>query len=217
MAADRDLRTAVENVILALQGLPGWQSRRIAVVGGVCVKHHVHPEPRETNDLDLMIESPIDTSEVKSALVAASPHQFEMAADVFLFKVGTRRIQVDIMSQLFIFPWNQHEDTFDEHRFPPQAISINMVQINRLPFLSLQDMVAIKAYSCGTRMTIAKNVRDANDCWELAMRLPQGVIWDIWHLETFANGIFYLSEYSKHHYRNVDAWAIVLQLPIVLS
>lgn len=66
---------------------------------------------------------------------------------------------------------------------------IGDIQEEHPPFLSVQDMIALKVYCCGMRSTEKKNMVDANDAWELAAVLPEVVTWGPWQRDAIQDGL----------------------------
>ncbi|RHZ50522.1 uncharacterized protein CDV56_106837 [Aspergillus thermomutatus] len=201
MANPRNLfRQALSCVIRILQGpltlddrrleTRRLEDRKLAVIGGFCVQHYLGDERRETQDLDLMIEFDYPTDDIRVALANADPDHFRLRADVLYYCSGTDLVQVDLISHQTALPYH-HRKIPDPPRevLPADATRIGDIQAEHPPFLSVQDMIALKVYCCGTRSTQRKNRVDAQDAWELAAVLPEVVTWEPWQRDAIQDGL----------------------------
>lgn len=126
--------------------------------------------------------------QIRQALVDTDPDHFRLRADILYCCPGTDLVKVDIISHQTALPFH-HRINAIPTRFPVGAKRIGDIDVNHPPFLSVQTMVALKVYCCGTRSTETKNIADASDAWKLASKLPEVVNWETWQRDAIQGGL----------------------------
>ncbi|KAK2873712.1 hypothetical protein FQN49_002151 [Arthroderma sp. PD_2] len=161
----RELEETAQAAIGYLKQSQELTNAKIALIGGIALWKHL-PNGRSTEDVDFMITVSGAPQAVKSKLLQLPGSPFAEFAQLFVYNhPGGKRIQID-----FTPDWQSAY-------VPAAATAINMVNPTALPYISPQDLLALKVSSCGMRPTLLKRTRDASDAQAIAESiLVQGPI-----------------------------------------
>ncbi|GIK00924.1 hypothetical protein Aspvir_004954 [Aspergillus viridinutans] len=166
-----ELSEAAREVITSLQALPEapeLQRAKIAIIGGLALRYYA-PGFRSTKDVDILIfdrDHPICTRNVQAKLASRFPDKFEYVREPVSYCLDIPdTTKVDFIPQE-LPPY-----------LPVDALTLEEVDPNHLPFLSLPHLLVYKINSCGMRPTSDKKKQDAEDARELVDILSrQGAI-----------------------------------------
>ncbi|CEL10051.1 hypothetical protein ASPCAL13178 [Aspergillus calidoustus] len=138
----------------SVTALPGINNTAIATVGGLAVLRH---EPyRVTEDIDFCLSDSQIGKGIKKALARDRPEHCQFFADIFKFRTTGRWVQIDFVpAEKMPF-------------IPAHAQSITSIDPAAIPIASRQELLALKAASCGYRGVRALNRKDAEDFWILS-------------------------------------------------
>ncbi|RJE26815.1 hypothetical protein PHISCL_00840 [Aspergillus sclerotialis] len=157
----------------------------VAIIGGLAVKRYLRTL-RETEDVDFLVafdedveigksgpmgQLPLGIANIfKGKLCERSRDDFEVIGQAFYVKIdtinGRESVQIDFT-------------TFQTSPYIPNAATpIREIDLEaELPYISLQDLVIFKIFSCGLRASDAKRYRDDHDAEHLIRELDsQGQI-----------------------------------------
>ncbi|PLB53543.1 hypothetical protein P170DRAFT_463198 [Aspergillus steynii IBT 23096] len=110
-----------------------------------------HDNFRETKDLDVAISPGHLARTVREALLANHGDSFITFTDPMVFVTADGQTQVDIVS-------------VDNLEYPLAGMPlISGVLPQQLQIATAAELAVLKAYSCGSRYSLDKNVKDARD------------------------------------------------------
>ncbi|EEQ31512.1 hypothetical protein McanMca71_006180 [Microsporum canis] len=160
-----ELEDTARTAISYLKQNQEFSNAKIALIGGVALWKHL-PGGRSTEDVDFMITVSGAPQAVKSKLLQLPNSPFAEFAQLFVYNhPGGKKIQVD-----FTPDW---QSAF----VPAAATPISMVNPDALPYISPQDLLALKINTCGMRPTPVKRAQVASDAKAIAdFILKQGPI-----------------------------------------
>ncbi|KAM5464235.1 hypothetical protein MauCBS54593_007054 [Microsporum audouinii] len=184
-----ELEDTARTAISYLKQNQEFSNAKIALIGGVALWKHL-PGGRSTEDVDFMITVSGAPQAVKSKLLQLPNSPFAEFAQLFVYNhPGGKKIQVDFTPDwqvclthysskytrtvLNILTLNYSKSAF----VPAAATPISMVNPDALPYISPQDLLALKINTCGMRPTPVKRAQDASDAKAIAdFILKQGPI-----------------------------------------
>ncbi|KAI1332867.1 hypothetical protein F5Y16DRAFT_418805 [Xylariaceae sp. FL0255] len=133
-----ELERAAQDVIMIMKNVPELASQKVAVIGGLALWKYM-PKGRSTEDVDFMI-SVDGPKSVKPKLLAMKNSRFVERAQYFYYKAAY---------------------------FPPTAVAIKSIEPGTVPYISVDDLIVFKIFSCGLRSEVTKSKRDALDAYRL--------------------------------------------------
>ncbi|GFF79038.1 hypothetical protein IFM61606_06084 [Aspergillus udagawae] len=150
------------------------------------------PELQRANiDVDILIfdrDRAICTLDLRAKLASRFPDEFEDVPEPVSSCLNIPdRVKADFIPQELV-PY-----------LPANAVTLEKVDPNHLPFLSLQDLLVYKINSCSMRPTADKRYQDARDAQVLAnIQSWQGTITlDDSQKQAVLSGLDEMSEYSR--------------------
>ncbi|KAI8949883.1 hypothetical protein F4801DRAFT_579985 [Xylaria longipes] len=149
-----DLERAAMDVIKIMKAVPDLAKQKVAVIGGLALWNFM-PRGRSTEDVDFIITLDGPKS-VKPKLLALKNSPFVERAQFFFYKSPSGAlVQIDFVGQ------------FQAAYFPPTAVTVRDISPGTIPYISVDDLIVFKIFSCGLRSEVSKSRRDALDAFRL--------------------------------------------------
>ncbi|KAJ0420967.1 hypothetical protein BJY00DRAFT_119350 [Aspergillus carlsbadensis] len=138
----------------SVRDIPGIHTTTCAIIGGLAVISHA--PHRVTQDIDFCLSNSEIGPHIKATLVRHRPDKCRFFAGIFKFLADDGWVQVDLVPEIKL------------PLVPTVAEPIMDVRPSALPVASAEELIVLKAASCGSRGVHAQAVKDALDCLELA-------------------------------------------------
>ncbi|KAF4162188.1 hypothetical protein CNMCM6936_002428 [Aspergillus lentulus] len=199
---DAALKSAAETLIQCLQTMPELEGAKVAIIGGMAVRHYL-TSYRGTFDVDVLLfwpDRPIDYKLMRKELVSRFSGLFKERAEPLLFKYkpmdelkNRRKAKRSYLVQVDIIP-----DYLPPY-LPTQAIALEEVDRGHLPFVNPLDLLAYKVHCSSMRFSLKKQKQDAED----AVRLWQTYYGEEYvplseeQRDAIASGVDLMAEYSR--------------------
>ncbi|GFF37739.1 hypothetical protein IFM58399_04995 [Aspergillus lentulus] len=151
---DAALKSAAETLIQCLQTMPELEGAKVAIIGGMAVRHYL-TSYRGTFDVDVLLfrpDRPIDYKLMRKELVSRFSGLFKERAEPLLFKYKP----------------------MDELKNRRKAKRSYLVQVDIIPdylrpsaFVNPADLLAYKVHCSSMRSSLKKQKQDAEDAVRL--------------------------------------------------
>ncbi|GIC92515.1 uncharacterized protein Aud_008981 [Aspergillus udagawae] len=199
---DAALKSAAETFIQCLQAMPELQGAKVAIVGGMAVRHHLKG-CRRTFDVDVLLfrpDRPIDYQLVRKELVSRFSGLFKERAEPLFFKYkptdelkNKREAKCSYLVQVDIIP------AYLPPYLPAQAVALEDVDISHLPFVDPLDLLAYKVHCSSMRYCLRKQKPDAEEVVKLWQECygQEYVPLSEGQRDAIASGVDLMAEYSK--------------------
>ncbi|OAP57711.1 hypothetical protein AYL99_08449 [Fonsecaea erecta] len=157
----QELEDTARHVIATLKSIPGYENRKIAIIGGMAL-WNLFPEGRTTEDVDFVVTGHNVPKSIKERLVTLKNGSFGQTAQNFFYRHPSgKEIQIDMVPE------------FQCRHISSVAMPVaSWTENHKLPYASGLDILVLKIYSCGLRADDAKKKKDAQDAAQLLNALP---------------------------------------------
>ncbi|GIK06746.1 hypothetical protein Aspvir_002396 [Aspergillus viridinutans] len=221
---DPALKTAAETLIQCLHTMPELRGAKVAIIGGMAVKHHLEGRRRTyvsglknqiyqlvltracilVQDVDVLLfrpDRPIDYQLMRKELVSRFSGLFKERAGPLFFKYKhtvelkkKRKAKRSYFVQVDIIP-----DYLPPY-LPAQAITLEDVDIGHLPFVNPLDLLSYKVHCSSLRPCLRKRTQDAKDAVKLwqAYYGEEYVPLSKGQRDAIASGVDLMAEFSRN-------------------